>query len=60
MLALHLSEVIRYAELYLDGAVEVEFVTAGGETQAVLTLGGSQFSPLGPHDMVAARKLNAA
>jgi hypothetical protein len=47
-------------ELYDDGAVEVEFVTAGGFTRALVTLTPVQFSPLDPQDMLAVRRLNAA
>lgn len=47
-------------ELYPDGAVEVEFVTAGGFTKALLTLNPNQFSPLDPEDMLAVRRLAAA
>lgn len=47
-------------ELYQDGAVEVEFVTAGGFTQALVTLRPEQFSPLDPQDMLAVRRLHAA
>lgn len=47
-------------ELYQDGAVEVEFVTAGGFTKALLTLNPGQFSPLDPQDMLAVRRLHAA
>jgi len=47
-------------ELYQDGAVEVEFVTAGGFTKAWLTLSLGQFSPLDPQDMLAVRRLHAA
>ena len=47
-------------ELYQDGAVEVEFVTAGGFTKALLTLSLGQFSPLDPQDMLAVRRLHAA
>jgi Domain of unknown function (DUF4926) len=47
-------------ELYQDGAVEVEFVTAGGFTKALLTLSPGQCSPLDPLDMLAVRRLAAA
>jgi hypothetical protein len=47
-------------ELYDDGAVEVEFVTAGGYTQALITLVPGQFSPLDPQDMLAVRRSKAA
>lgn len=47
-------------ELYQDGAIEVEFVTAGGMTTALLTLVPGQFSPLDPMDMLSVRRLVAA
>ncbi len=47
-------------ELYQNEAVEVEFVTAGGFTKALLTLSPGQFSPLDPQDMLAVRRRDAA
>lgn len=47
-------------ELYNDGALEVEFVTVGGYTKALLTLVPGQFSPLDPQDMLAVRRKDAA
>ena len=46
--------------IYGDGVVEVEFVTASGHTQALLTLTGNQIRPLSAMDIPAARKLDAA
>jgi hypothetical protein len=47
-------------EIYEGGAAEVEFVTAGGFTKALLTLIPTQFSPLDPQDVLAVRRLHAA
>jgi len=40
--------------------LEVEFVTAAGRTQAVVTLGVSEVRPVGPKDLLAVRQLDAA
>jgi Domain of unknown function (DUF6883)/Domain of unknown function (DUF4926) len=47
-------------EIYTPDAVEVEFVTASGRTQAVVTLGMDQVRPVGPKDILAVRQLDAA
>ncbi len=47
-------------EIYTPDAVEVEFVTAAGRTQAVVTLGMDQVRPVGPKDILAVRQLDAA
>ena len=47
-------------EIYSDDAIEVEFVTASGHTQALLTLALKQVRPVGPHDIPAVRQLSAA
>lgn len=47
-------------EMYPPDAVEVEFVTAAGRTQAVITLGKDQVRPVGPKDILAVRQLDAA
>jgi hypothetical protein len=47
-------------QLYSPGAIEVEFVTAAGRTQALVTLGPKQVRPLGPKDIPAVRELSAA
>lgn len=41
-------------------AMEVEFVTAAGSTQAVVTLGADQIRPVGRNDLLAVRQLDAA
>ena len=47
-------------QVYGPEAVEVEFVTASGHTQSVLTLGSHQIRPVGPKDLLAVRQLDAA
>lgn len=47
-------------EVYSPDAVEVEFVTASGHTQAVVTLGTHQIRPVGSRDLLAVRQLDAA
>lgn len=47
-------------EVYPPDAVEVEFVTASGHTQAVLTLGTHEIRPVGSRDLLAVRQLDAA
>lgn len=47
-------------QVYSADAVEVEFVTATGRTQAIVTLGTHQLRPVGPRDILAVRQLDAA
>ena len=47
-------------EVYSPDAMEVEFVTAAGQTQALVTLSIKQIRPVGPQDIPAVRRLNAA
>lgn len=47
-------------QVYSPEAVEVEFVTASGHTQAVVMLTTSQVRPVGPKDILAVRQLDAA
>jgi len=47
-------------QVYSAEAVEVEFVTASGHTQAVVTLGTDQLRPVGSRDLLAVRQLDAA
>lgn len=47
-------------EIYTPDAIEVEFVTAAGHTQALVTLGTDQVRPVGPRDILAVRQLDAA
>jgi len=45
---------------YSPDAFEVEFVTAAGRTQALLTLSLEQIRPVGSQDILAVRRLDAA
>jgi hypothetical protein len=40
--------------------VEVEFVTASGHTQAIITLDTNHIRPVGSRDLLAVRQLDAA
>ncbi|MDI6784336.1 MAG: DUF4926 domain-containing protein [bacterium] len=44
-------------EIYGDHDYEVEFITAGGHTQALITLNENDIRPVEPHDMVSVRVL---
>jgi hypothetical protein len=46
--------------VYSPSAVEVEFVTAAGSTQSVVTLSADQVRLVGPKDLLAVRRLDAA
>lgn len=45
---------------YPNAAYEVEFVTAGGDTVAVLTLDTTDIRPLLPTEILHAREITAA
>jgi hypothetical protein len=47
-------------DLHEPDGLEVEFVTAGGRTQAVVTLRSSDVRKVGPRDMVAVRPVQPA
>jgi hypothetical protein len=47
-------------QIYSADAMEVEFVTASGRTQAVLTLGTHQLRPVGSRDVHSVRQVDAA
>jgi len=47
-------------QLYSRDAIEVEFVTASGHTQAVVTLEPTQIRALSPRDMPAVRQISVA
>lgn len=47
-------------EVYPPEALEVEFVTASGRTQALVTLSATEVRPVGPKDILAVRQLDAA
>jgi Domain of unknown function (DUF4926) len=46
--------------VYSANAIEVEFVTASGHTQALVTLMTKLVRPVGPKDILAVRQLDAA
>ena len=58
--ALKKGDIGAVVEVYSEEAVEVEFVTASGHTQALLTLTPKQVRPVGPRDIPAVRQLSAA
>ncbi|HEY2463315.1 MAG TPA: DUF4926 domain-containing protein [Steroidobacteraceae bacterium] len=47
-------------QVYSPDAIEVEFVTASGHTQALVTLASNQVRPVGRKDILAVRQLDAA
>jgi Domain of unknown function (DUF4926) len=47
-------------QVYSKDAVEVEFVTASGRTQALVTLATVTIRPVSPKDILAVRQLDAA
>ncbi len=47
-------------QVYSEDAVEVEFVTASGRTQALVTLATASIRPVGSKDILAVRQLDAA
>jgi len=47
-------------EVYDQRTYEVEFVTAGGSTRALVTLDGRDLRRVDPHDMVAVRPTRPA
>lgn len=44
-------------EIYEPDGLEVEFVTASGDTEAVLTLHESDVRPAEPNDLISVRKV---
>jgi len=46
--------------LYSPDAYEVEFVTASGKTQAVVTISESKIRAVGSEDILSVRRLSAA
>lgn len=44
-------------EVYPGGGLEVEFVRGSGATQALLTLSEHDVRKIGPHDLLATRRL---
>lgn len=59
---LHLKrgDVGAVVEVYSPDGVEVEFVTGSGHTQALVTLKASEIRPVGPADILAVRRVDAA
>jgi len=49
-----------HGPVYSKDVVEVEFVTASGRTQALVTLAISSIRPVSPKDILAVRQLDAA
>jgi len=47
-------------EVYEPDAVEVEFVTGAGKTQALVTLAINEIRPIGDSEILAVRSLEAA
>ena len=59
-LGLKRGDVGAVVQVYSRDALEVEFVTATGVTQAVVTLGADSVRPVGRKDLLAVRQLDAA
>jgi hypothetical protein len=57
---LRLGDMGAVVQVYSQHALEVEFVTATGSTQAVVTLGADSVRPVGRKDLLAVRQLDAA
>lgn len=47
-------------QVYADDAMEVEFVTATGETRAIVRLTAPDVRPVGRSDLLAVRQVDAA
>ena len=58
--ALKRGDIGAVVQVYSPDAVEVEFVTASGHTQAVVTLRTHQLRPVGARDLLSVRQLDAA
>jgi hypothetical protein len=59
-LGLRAGDLGAVVDLHDPDGLEVEFVTAGGRTQAVVTLRTSDVRKVGPRDMVAVRPVQPA
>jgi hypothetical protein len=57
---LKIGDVGAVVQVYSADAIEVEFVTASGHTQALVTLMTKLVRPVGPKDILAVRQLDAA
>jgi len=60
VLGLKRGDIGAVVQVYSPEAVEVEFVTASGHTQAVVTLETHQIRPVGSRDLLSVRQLDAA
>jgi hypothetical protein len=58
--ALKAGDLGAVVQVYSPTAFEVEFVTAAGGTQAVIPLRSDQVRLVGPRDILAVRRLDAA
>lgn len=54
------GDVDAVVHVYSKDAVEVEFVTASGRTQALVTLATASIRPVSSKDILAVRQLDAA
>ncbi len=59
-LSLKQGDIGAVVHVHSSEAVEVEFVTASGHTLSVVTLETKLLRPVGPKDLLAVRKLDAA
>jgi hypothetical protein len=59
-LALRRGDLGAVVEVYPPDGLEVEFVTASGKTQAVVTLKQSDLRPIADEDLIAVRQLASA
>ncbi len=59
-LSLKQGDIGAVVHVHSSEAVEVEFVTASGHTQSVVTLETKLLRPVGPKDLLAVRRLDAA
>jgi hypothetical protein len=59
-LGLKRGDVGAVVQVYSAALIEVEFVTASGHTQAVVTLAMDHIRPVGSRDLLAVRQLDAA
>ena len=59
-LSLKLGDIGAVVHVHSSEAVEVEFVTAFGHTQSIVTLETKLLRPVGPKNLLAVRKLDAA
>lgn len=60
VLGLKRGDVGAVVQTYSAEAVEVEFITASGHTQTVVTLRTHQIRPVGARDLLSVRQLDVA